>query len=72
MLHSVGYKIARETSCSAAASRKDPEERATEPTLGSEQERMASPIHRRILDTPQGASASDRIRVFSVNDDLGQ
>ena len=33
---------------------------------------MASPIHRRVLDTPQGASASDCIRVFGVNDDLGQ
>lgn len=33
---------------------------------------MASPIHRRILDTPQRASASNRIRVFSVNHNLGQ
>lgn len=33
---------------------------------------MTSPIHRRVLNTAQRASASDRIRVFSVNHDFGQ
>lgn len=33
---------------------------------------MTRPIHRRVLYTPQRASSSDRIRVFGVDDNLGE
>jgi len=41
-------------------------------TLGSEQERVRRPLHRRVLDTTQSPASSDRVRVFGVDDDLGQ